>query len=110
MPYNSESLKSAVNGRVVFNADYKPYTFTFTSTTNLICHLYCFIYLTGVEPEPFELGEHLVEASGKLLLIDQLLQYLLPRQHKVLLFSQMTRMLDIIQDYLGYRGRREVVP
>ncbi|XP_013389093.1 chromodomain-helicase-DNA-binding protein 1-like [Lingula anatina] len=58
----------------------------------------------GVEPEPFELGEHLVEASGKLVLIDQLLAYLRPRGHKVLLFSQMTRMLDIIQDYLGYRG------
>ncbi len=58
----------------------------------------------GVEPEPFVLGEHLVEASGKLVLIDQLLSYLKPRGHKVLLFSQMTRMLDILQDYLGYRG------
>ncbi len=27
------------------------------------------------------------------------------RGHRVLLFSQMTRMLDIIQDYLGYRGQ-----
>ena len=26
------------------------------------------------------------------------------RGHKVLMFSQMTRVLDIIQDYLGYRG------
>ena len=24
--------------------------------------------------------------------------------HRVLMFSQMTRMLDILQDYLGYRG------
>ena len=62
----------------------------------------------GVEPEPFVLGEHLVEASGKLVLIDQLLGYLQPRGHKVLLFSQMTRMLDIIQDYLGYRGQRSI--
>ncbi|KAI0219754.1 Chromodomain-helicase-DNA-binding protein 1-like [Lamellibrachia satsuma] len=58
----------------------------------------------GVEPEPFQLGEHLVEASGKLVLIDRLLTYLKARGHKVLLFSQMTRMLDILQDYLGYRG------
>ncbi|KAJ7373980.1 Chromodomain-helicase-DNA-binding protein 1-like [Desmophyllum pertusum] len=58
----------------------------------------------GVEPEPFELGEHLVNASGKLQLIDQLLIFLKARGHKVLMFSQMTRMLDIIQDYLGYRG------
>ncbi|XP_064649880.1 chromodomain-helicase-DNA-binding protein 1-like [Lineus longissimus] len=58
----------------------------------------------GVEPEPFELGEHLVDASAKLITIDRLLAFLKPRGHKVLLFSQMTRMLDIIQDYLGYRG------
>jgi len=57
-----------------------------------------------VEPEPFELGEHLVDASGKLQVIDQLLVFLKARGHKVLMFSQMARMLDIIQDYLGYRG------
>ncbi|XP_063056998.1 chromodomain-helicase-DNA-binding protein 1-like isoform X2 [Engraulis encrasicolus] len=58
----------------------------------------------GVEPEPFEMGEHLVEASGKLLLLDSILAYLCTEGHRVLLFSQMTRMLDILQDYLEYRG------
>uniref|UniRef100_A0A452TZ53 Chromodomain-helicase-DNA-binding protein 1-like n=1 Tax=Ursus maritimus TaxID=29073 RepID=A0A452TZ53_URSMA len=50
----------------------------------------------GVEPEPFEIGDHLIEASGKL--------YLLDKGHRVLLFSQMTQMLDILQDYMDYRG------
>lgn len=63
-----------------------------------------FNLVTGIEPEPFELGEHLVEASGKLVLIDRLLNYLKTTGHKVLMFSQMTHMLDILQDYLGYRG------
>ncbi|XP_073707948.1 chromodomain-helicase-DNA-binding protein 1-like [Garra rufa] len=58
----------------------------------------------GVEPEPFEMGEHLVEASGKLSLLDTMLAYLQEGGHRVLLFSQMTRMLDILQDYLEYRG------
>lgn len=58
----------------------------------------------GVEPEPFEMGEHLVEASGKLSLLDTMLVYLQEGGHRVLLFSQMTRMLDILQDYLEYRG------
>ncbi|XP_076870875.1 chromodomain-helicase-DNA-binding protein 1-like [Brachyhypopomus gauderio] len=58
----------------------------------------------GVEPEPFEIGEHLVEASGKLSLLDTMLAHLLEGGHRVLLFSQMTRMLDIMQDYLEYRG------
>lgn len=58
----------------------------------------------GVEPEPFELGEHLVDCCGKLHLLDKLLMFLWQNGHKVLLFSQMTRMLDILQDYLGFRG------
>ncbi|KAG1938598.1 chromodomain-helicase-DNA-binding protein 1-like [Pimephales promelas] len=58
----------------------------------------------GVEPEPFQMGEHLVEASGKLSLLDTMLAYLQEGGHRVLLFSQMTRMLDILQDYLEYRG------
>ena len=63
-----------------------------------------FPVLAGVEPEPFQLGEHLVEASGKLIVIDQLLDYLQQLGHKVLIFSQMTRFLDILQDYLSYRS------
>ncbi|XP_071368922.1 chromodomain-helicase-DNA-binding protein 1-like [Centroberyx affinis] len=58
----------------------------------------------GVEPEPFEMGEHLVEASGKLCLLDNMLAYLHKGGHRILLFSQMTRMLDILQDYMEYRG------
>ncbi|MBN3288763.1 CHD1L protein, partial [Polyodon spathula] len=58
----------------------------------------------GVEPEPFEIGDHLIEASGKLHLLDTMLSFLNDRGHRVLLFSQMTRMLDILQDYMEYRG------
>ncbi|XP_022614805.1 chromodomain-helicase-DNA-binding protein 1-like isoform X1 [Seriola dumerili] len=58
----------------------------------------------GVEPEPFEMGEHLIEASGKLCLLDSMLAYLHKEGHRILLFSQMTRMLDILQDYMEYRG------
>ncbi|XP_070688017.1 chromodomain-helicase-DNA-binding protein 1-like [Pempheris klunzingeri] len=58
----------------------------------------------GVEPEPFEIGEHLIEASGKLCLLDSMLAYLHRGGHRILLFSQMTRMLDILQDYMEYRG------
>ncbi|PAA57621.1 hypothetical protein BOX15_Mlig011029g2 [Macrostomum lignano] len=66
-----------------------------------INHPYLF---DGVEPEPFQPGEHLVTASAKLILIDRLLKYLKANGHKVLMFSQMTHMLDILQDYLTYRG------
>ncbi|NXU32504.1 CHD1L protein, partial [Thalassarche chlororhynchos] len=60
--------------------------------------------LNGVEPEPFEIGDHIVEASGKLCLLDKLLSFLYAGGHRVLLFSQMTQLLDILQDYMDYRG------
>lgn len=58
----------------------------------------------GIEPEPYEEGEHLVEASGKLIILDQLLQKLHSSGHRVLLFAQMTHTLDILQDYLELRN------
>ncbi|KAK6804347.1 hypothetical protein RDI58_002131 [Solanum bulbocastanum] len=63
-------------------------------------HPYLF---AGIEPEPYEEGEHLVQASGKLLILDHLLQKLHACGHRVLLFSQMTQTLDILQDYLELR-------
>lgn len=41
-----------------------------------VVFLMCPVSLSGVEPEPFEMGEHLVEASGKLCLLDSMLAYL----------------------------------
>lgn len=63
-------------------------------------HPYLF---AGIEPEPYEEGEHLVQASGKLLILDHLLQKLHACGHRVLLFAQMTQTLDILQDYLELR-------
>ncbi len=45
----------------------------------------------------------LVETSGKLQLLDKLLPKLKEQGHRVLVFSQMTSMLDILEDYLTYR-------
>eukprot|EP00072_Mus_musculus_P073425 XP_017175188.1 PREDICTED: chromodomain-helicase-DNA-binding protein 1-like isoform X1 [Mus musculus] len=72
-----------------------------TQLRKCVDHPYLF---DGVEPEPFEVGEHLIEASGKLHLLDRLLAFLYSGGHRVLLFSQMTHMLDILQDYMDYRG------
>ncbi|XP_047947752.1 probable helicase CHR10 isoform X1 [Salvia hispanica] len=57
----------------------------------------------GIEPEPYQEGEHLVQASGKLLILDQLLRKLHDAGHRVLLFAQMTHTLDILQDFLEMR-------
>ncbi|KAK5964448.1 Chromodomain helicase DNA binding protein 1 like [Trichostrongylus colubriformis] len=66
-----------------------------------VSHPYLF---KGVEPEPFEEGEHIVEASGKLQVLDRLLRYLKERKHRCLIFSQFVIVLDIVQDFMNLRG------
>lgn len=51
-----------------------------------------------------ETDEMLVQMSGKLVLMDKLMAHFYKTGHKVLIFSQFTSMLDIIQDYFWLRG------
>lgn len=44
-----------------------------------------------------------MSTAGKMLVLDQLLSTLQARGHKVLLFSQMTKVLDILEDFLTMR-------
>jgi hypothetical protein len=48
--------------------------------------------------------ERLVATSGKLVLIDKLLPKLKAGGHRVLIFSQMVRVLDILEQYLRLRN------
>uniref|UniRef100_A0AAX7UZB3 DNA helicase n=1 Tax=Astatotilapia calliptera TaxID=8154 RepID=A0AAX7UZB3_ASTCA len=54
------------------------------------------------EAPDFQL-QAMIQAAGKLVLIDKLLPKLLAGGHKVLVFSQMVRCLDILEDYLIQR-------
>ncbi|RZC80830.1 hypothetical protein C5167_043413 [Papaver somniferum] len=59
----------------------------------------------GAEPgPPYTTGDHLVTNAGKMVLLDKLLPKLKERDSRVLIFSQMTRLLDILEDYSMYRG------
>lgn len=46
----------------------------------------------------------LVMNSGKMVLLDKLLARLRQDGHRVLIFSQMVRLLDIMTDYMSLRG------
>ena len=46
----------------------------------------------------------LIASSGKMMLLDRLLTKLKRDNHRVLIFSQMVKMLDILGDYLQLRG------
>jgi SWI/SNF-related matrix-associated actin-dependent regulator of chromatin subfamily A member 5 len=54
----------------------------------------------GAEPgPPFTTEEHLVYNCGKMALLDKFLPKLMAQDSRVLIFSQMTRVLDILEDY-----------
>ena len=51
----------------------------------------------------------LVDACGKLKLMEKMLIGLRQRGHRVLIFSQMTKLLDLLEDFLeqmGYKYER----
>ena len=59
----------------------------------------------GVEDRTLDpLGEHLVENCGKLSMVDKLLKRLKELDSRVLIFTQMTKVLDILEDYMVMRG------
>ncbi|VVC98655.1 unnamed protein product [Leptidea sinapis] len=63
----------------------------------------------GAEPgPPYTTDEHLVYNCGKLAILDKLLPKLQQQDSRVLIFSQMTRMLDILEDYCLWRHEKFV--
>jgi ATP-dependent DNA helicase len=52
----------------------------------------------------FPSADELVEQCGKMQLLDRLMTRLRARGHKVLIFSQMTRMLDLLESFFQQRG------
>ncbi|KAG6840217.1 hypothetical protein C0991_008138 [Blastosporella zonata] len=65
------------------------------------CHPYLF---DGAEPgPPYTTDEHLIENSGKMLILDKLLKAMKVKGSRVLIFSQMSRVLDILEDYCLFR-------
>ncbi|XP_061820307.1 lymphoid-specific helicase [Nerophis lumbriciformis] len=67
-------------------------------------HPYLVEYPLDAATQEFKIDEQLVQSSGKFLILDRLLPALKERGHKVLIFSQMTSILDILMDYCYLRG------
>ncbi|KAJ3180729.1 hypothetical protein HDU87_001842 [Geranomyces variabilis] len=51
-----------------------------------------------------DLFRELLRSSGKMQILDQLMTRFLKNGNRVLIFSQMVNMLDLLADYLNYRG------
>lgn len=61
--------------------------------------------IENVEPgPPYTTDEHLVHCCGKMMVLDKLLTKLKLQGSRVVLFSQFVIMLDILEDYMTWRG------
>jgi SWI/SNF-related matrix-associated actin-dependent regulator of chromatin subfamily A member 5 len=59
----------------------------------------------GMEPgPPYTTDKHLVDNCGKMVLLDKLLVRLKQQGSRVLIFSQMTKMMDILEDYCLWKN------
>ncbi|CAI5446142.1 unnamed protein product [Caenorhabditis angaria] len=58
----------------------------------------------GAEPgPPYTTDQHIVDNSGKMVVLDKLLVKLKEQGSRVLIFSQFSRMLDLLEDYCWWR-------
>lgn len=53
--------------------------------------------------DPDQFLQQLVQASGKLALLDSMLARMKDRGHRVLIYSQFTTLLDLLEDWLAAR-------
>ena len=100
LPSNAPPLlKEVCTRRLEYHYQQKPVT---------PCGLMEPIYrvLGASEPiQPYRLAKSLSD-SGKLTALDVLLRRLKSENHRVLIFSQMTKMLNLLEDYMNFRKYR----
>jgi superfamily II DNA or RNA helicase len=93
----------AINGAVGKGGN-KPRLLNILMQLRKVCnHPYLF---HGTEPTNLgdQEGPMLIANSGKMVLLDKLLKRLKEMGSRVLIFSQMTSLLDILEDYMVYIG------
>ena len=61
----------------------------------------------GAEPgPPYTTDEHLIFNAGKMVMLDKILVRMKKQGSRVLIFSQMSRVLDILEDYCVFRDHK----
>jgi SWI/SNF-related matrix-associated actin-dependent regulator of chromatin subfamily A protein 2/4 len=63
----------------------------------------CNHHFLSYPPLSWAVGQKIVRQCGKLVVLDKMLVKLKATGHKVLLFSTMTKLLDIMEEYLKWR-------
>lgn len=61
--------------------------------------------IPNAAPEPYVLGDHIMNASGKFIILEKLVDELVVKQkRKIIIFSGFTRTLDLCEDLLMMKG------
>lgn len=61
--------------------------------------------ILNAEPDPYHMGDHVITASGKFIVLEKLVTELVIKQKKkILIFSGFTKMLDLVEELLYLRG------
>lgn len=104
-----EVLKLTSSTRTFLPLRFSLMTGKFSGSTNLqnmimqlrkaANHPYLFDWPVIPGTETYLVNKDIVNVSGKMLLLERLLPALFSENHKVLIFSQFTTMLDIIEDW-----------
>lgn len=67
-----------------------------------------YLFLDYTNPLFDHIGEMIFKCSGKFELLDRIIPKLLHCGHKILIFSQMTHLMDILQIFFDYKGYRHL--
>lgn len=63
-------------------------------------------YLFWLHERPEQVSQEIVRSSGKFELLSRILPKLRASGHRVLIFNQMTRLMDVMGDFLSWAGHR----
>ena len=59
-------------------------------------------------PEGYHVNENIIRSSAKVALLDEMLPKLKAAGHRVLMFTQMTAVMNILEDFFALRGFRSL--
>lgn len=94
------------NGKQV---DVKKLMMLLMQLRKVCCHPFLFSQAEEVDSDgEFVTDERIITSSGKMVLLDKMLPKLKAAGSRVLIYSQFTTMLDILEDYCRYKGFKYV--
>ncbi|ORY65415.1 PHD/FYVE-zinc-finger like domain-containing protein [Pseudomassariella vexata] len=106
MARNPDLIRAIMSKSKVKQGERKSLTNILMELRQVLCHP--FLFNQDVEDrfvtDPVKVQQNLVEASGKLLLLNIMLPKLAAKGHRVLIFSQFLHSLTIIEDFLTALG------